>query len=514
MAEQATIPSCAKLQLPRSFYKLSHFVPRTVCLRIVQRGFKKQCYGSSKVLVSAPLVCDFNAHISTILERSANLKDSSMRCCCFGTLISPDNATVPNWVPVLDQALMMFSIVLAYIAGVVPPENAYLKPEKVSDLDAASSRSSSGSAGRSDQQVNVEYAWAEVKSKLLGALDAAKQDGGCGYFGRPCRDLRKRQALPLPSAYIIVSIAVLSLVRMLVNNISGSHQVVDRGDWMGTSSEVLQISSQSVFVTWLEEELNLECKKHDKNILLMMLQKLKQDDNITKNIKRSGKDELYADLLYFLRFRFLSTGCRYDNKLLAHHGVDILEDLVITLADGITTNYLELISVDSNMSSDMNRMGLNLCSLSTRALQKLRNEMALKQWLHQNMDSVVSMYEDRFDLYSFQIQLTKEADKSRQDKLPWWKKLTLKKATPVVKPLQFMVISPLSMPVKRTRELRALNGWRYYFSLFLEFSDITMPLVRVIFSKICSAISFFLVCLVGRSLGLIYSGIRQSLGWR
>ncbi|KAF6159535.1 hypothetical protein GIB67_032306 [Kingdonia uniflora] len=48
-------------------------------------------------------------------------------------------------------------------------------------------------------------------------------------------------------------------------------------------------------------------------------------------------------------------------------------------------------------------------------------------------------------------------------------------------------------------ELRALSGWRYYFSLFLEFSDITMPFVRSVAEKTSSAISFFLVCLIGRS---------------
>ncbi|RVW64264.1 hypothetical protein CK203_052256 [Vitis vinifera] len=54
---------------------------------------------------------------------------------------------------------------------------------------------------------------------------------------------------------------------------------------------------------------------------------------------------------------------------------------------------------------------------------------------------------------------------------------------------------------------------RYYFSLFLELSDITMPLIRAIFTKVSDAVSFFLVCLIGRSLGLIYTGIRQSLRW-
>ena len=57
------------------------------------------------------------------------------------------------------------------------------------------------------------------------------------------------------------------------------------------------------------------------------------------------------------------------------HGVSILEDLVITLADGIISIYLELISVDSNFSDEMDGVSSALCPLSTRALQRLRNEV-------------------------------------------------------------------------------------------------------------------------------------------
>ncbi|KAF8402076.1 hypothetical protein HHK36_013028 [Tetracentron sinense] len=150
-------------------------------------------------------------------------------------------------------------------------------------------------------------------------------------------------------------------------------------------------------------------------------------------------------------------GCRYDCKLFTEHGVDVLEDLVITLADGIMNVYLELISVDSNVTSEMNSLGL-MCSLSTRSLQRLRNEVALNQWLHQNMESVVSMYEDRFDLFTLQIQFLEEPNKGQTKKLHWWKKITLRKPASMLSPLCYVVISQLSMPVKRTKELRALIG--------------------------------------------------------
>ena len=129
------------------------------------------------------------------------------------------------------------------------------------------------------------------------------------------------------------------------------------------------------------------------------------------------------------------------------------------------------------------------------------------------MEAVVSMYEDCFDLCTLQSQLIEEPSKSQAENFSWWKKLTVRQSGSLSTPSHCVVISHFSMPVKRTKELRALTGWRYYFSLFLELSDITMPLIRAIFTKVSDAVSFFLVCLIGRSLGLIYTGIRQSLRW-
>lgn len=52
-----------------------------------------------------------------------------------------------------------------------------------------------------------------------------------------------------------------------------------------------------------------------------------------------------------------------------------MEDFLINIADGMASIYLELISVDSNISNEMNSLCLALCALSTRALQRLRNEV-------------------------------------------------------------------------------------------------------------------------------------------
>lgn len=70
----------------------------------------------------------------------------------------------------------------------------------------------------------------------------------------------------------------------------------------------------------------------------------------------------------------------YDSSIFATHGVSVLEDLVIALADGVASLYLEFISVDSDVSSKTNSLDVSFCALSTRELQKLRNEVHIQAY--------------------------------------------------------------------------------------------------------------------------------------
>lgn len=279
-------------------------------------------------------------------------------------------------------------------------------------------------------------------------------------------------------------------------------------------SKFIQKSSQPVCMSWLKNELSMKNNDSSKAFLSLMSEKLKAEDNILPGIKKSGKEELYAELMHFLSFGPRRDYCYYDYSLFVKHGISILEDLLITFADGIASMYLEFISVDSSFFDEVDNIGLALCTLSTRALQRLRNEVAMNQWLYQNIEAIVSMYEDRFDLCTLSSQQI-ELPGSRQANIDnWWMKHILRRRETLSSELRYVVIDSFAMPVKRTKELRALRGWRYYFSLLIELSDITTPMIRVVIDKISSGISFFLVCLIGRSLGLIYTGIRQSLRWK
>ncbi|CAI5534299.1 unnamed protein product [Closterium sp. Naga37s-1] len=64
----------------------------------------------------------------------------------------------------------------------------------------------------------------------------------------------------------------------------------------------------------------------------------------------------------------------------------------------------------------------------------------------------------------------------------------------------------------RRGELRQLRGWKLLVVVALELSDLLIPLFKAAITAAGRAVSFLLVALIGRSLGLVYRGIRQSWG--
>ncbi|KAF6148350.1 hypothetical protein GIB67_025569 [Kingdonia uniflora] len=364
MAEYATVPSCSKLPLQRSFYKLSSFTP-------ILHSCRKPSFGNFQLLLSTHREKTvFSVPTAPLLRRPMSIKES-FSSCCLGTLMDLENVTPSNWTLVVDDLLLTIGVFLTYMAGIIPSQKAYSSSrQNVSNYDAVTANLTSLSSDMSSE-FNPVYVRDEVRRKLMIALNAVKQDDNLNSKV----DQREKSSEKLPfSLYAIAEIPRLRL---------------------------LQATLQQL------EKRRASC---------------------------------------------------YDIKFLVQHGVDVFEDLVITLSDGITCLYLELISVDSDMSSEMSRLGLDLCSLSTRALQRLRNEVALDRWLHQNIESVISMNEDRFDLWTFQIQPLERPDINQTEKRSWWKKLIFNKHASTLPSLCSVAIKQLFIPVKRTMELRALSG--------------------------------------------------------
>lgn len=61
------------------------------------------------------------------------------------------------------------------------------------------------------------------------------------------------------------------------------------------------------------------------------------------------------------------------------------------------------------------------------------------------------------------------------------------------------------------QEVERLKGLRYVHSLALEAMDVAAPLFQRLLGRLGDAVSWLLVRLIGRSLGLIYRGVRESL---
>lgn len=138
----------------------------------------------------------------------------------------------------------------------------------------------------------------------------------------------------------------------------------------------------------------------------------------------------------------------------------------------------------------------------------LSGQVALNGWLQKNFSSVVAMFEDRFELWTIQGTTISNQHPVKGNKTKWQGGQLKQKEHP-----QELRFSWLQMPARRSRELKGLTGWRYYYSLYLEFSDIVGPLLQVLVLRLGDALSFLFVCLIGRSFGLIFKGIRQSVRW-
>ncbi|XP_010439716.1 PREDICTED: uncharacterized protein LOC104723099 isoform X2 [Camelina sativa] len=503
---------CVQLRMHKVHFTQSSYFSTNPRVKIPQR----KTFGVCKI--TSWEADKHNVPTSLNLGSYYSRGDSSCKCTCLASLADFDGVAGSGWVPIGDQVLLTASIFLTYMAGVIPVQknSSYSSRENTVEEEETPRVGTSESSGReeADFEGDLKSVWDVVKVKLLDSLDAIKHETTLGS-----RDLKAKppQGKPPLSLYAISQEPQLYLLwscfLKLEEETNKISDAITSDEWMVSFTQIVREAYQAACSAWLKKELSLETTNSDNALLIRMLN---EKDAIFDKIRKSGKEDLFAEFLYFQRFGSPVKAFCYDFSFFRTHGVAILEDLMITLADGVASIYLELISVDSKFSNELNSGGLGICNLSSRALQKLRNEVALYQWLHQNMEAVVSMYEDRFDLYVLKTQVINNVDGSDDtESRSWWRKFTLGKTRAASSsPLRYSIISDFSLPVKRTKELKALSGWRYYFSLFLELSDIGMPIIRVVLDKVSSIISFFLVTLIGRSVGLIFTGIRQSLRWK
>ena len=61
------------------------------------------------------------------------------------------------------------------------------------------------------------------------------------------------------------------------------------------------------------------------------------------------------------------------------------------------------------------------------------------------------------------------------------------------------------------QELKSLKGWRRMVSLGLDLLDVAAPLLKAAFLRASACASWLLSTLIGRGLGLVFRGVRQSI---
>ncbi|KAH1054666.1 hypothetical protein AAZX31_08G345700 [Glycine max] len=462
MAECVASAFCVKLVTQRRPVRERGFSRQITNLKTFQRKYSRS--GCKFVHFSTWKTFDLSVFGTTHLKFTPRLQELPLKCIGLGALVDFNGAKASDLVPVVGQMLLMGSIFLTYMAGVIPVEKSYASYQKtISDKNVFPESSDiSGSSAKQNSGFESKYVLNVVREKLLNSLNALanKDYSGDIIVQSAKRPLSLSAVARGPKLRLLW--AAFQQVEEEVNSFSIS-TAVGMDDLFETFYEIIQRSCHSTCTAWLEKEFFLLKGSADKELASMILEKVKGDITIVQSITRSGKKDLYAELLSYLTFGSLREDCYYDSRIFAVHGISILEDLVIALADGVASVYLEFISVDSDVSSKTNSLDMSLCALSTRELQKLRNEVALNQWLYHNMDTVVSMYEDRFDLCILESQPVDVTDSIQTEEQNWWKRLTQQNSKAMSPELHCIDISHFSMPVKRTKELRAVTGW-YVFS--------------------------------------------------
>ncbi|KAL3691859.1 hypothetical protein R1sor_005510 [Riccia sorocarpa] len=374
------------------------------------------------------------------------------------------------------------------------------------------------------QEVSSDDTWLAVESKLSKTLSLKDYELEEQLLPNPVLSLQAFARSP--RQHLLYT--TLQQLRKEVVSVDEADKKLSLLEWRDLSLGVLCQSILPICQTWVLQDFTAVsqtstgttgfqvAEESVENISFNQSQAL---DSITEFLKetksiegyliRSGKAELYADLIYFLRFRSLRIGGCCNYRSFSRYTEKALEDMVVTIAEVVATLFLDSCSSVAALSpqSETWQTFLRPSILSTRSLERFRNEVALNGWLNQNFSSVVAMFEDRFELWTFQRRSIPKADEKQAKS----KRRPENREQDVESPE--LVLTRVQLPARRSDELKALTGWRYYYSLYLEFSDVVGPILGMLLTRFGEAVSFLLIRLIGRSLGLVYQGIRQSVKW-
>ncbi|MDB9309629.1 DUF3685 domain-containing protein [Aphanizomenon sp. CS-733/32] len=152
----------------------------------------------------------------------------------------------------------------------------------------------------------------------------------------------------------------------------------------------------------------------------------------------------------------------------------ILENLLIHIANAVIQPLLNNLADEESIKQNF----YNWQMISTREIEKFRNNLSWKYQLYQYITEAQTIFESRYEFFIFSPR----------------------------------GIRKTSIYAPRNQELAQLSGIPLGVTLILEFRDAISPRIQSLVGFLGTGIVFVLTQIVGRGLGLVGRGILQGIG--
>jgi DNA-binding NarL/FixJ family response regulator len=152
----------------------------------------------------------------------------------------------------------------------------------------------------------------------------------------------------------------------------------------------------------------------------------------------------------------------------------ILENLLIHIANAVIQPLLNNLADEESIKQNF----YNWQMISTREIEKFRNNLSWKYQLYQYITEAQTIFESRYEFFVFSPR----------------------------------GITKISIYAPRNQELAQLSGIPLGVTLILEFRDAISPRIQSLVGFLGTGIVFVLTQVVGRGLGLVGRGILQGIG--
>lgn len=152
----------------------------------------------------------------------------------------------------------------------------------------------------------------------------------------------------------------------------------------------------------------------------------------------------------------------------------ILENLLIHIANAVIQPLLNNLADEEGIKQNF----YNWQMISTREIEKFRNNLSWKYQLHQYITEAQTIFESRYEFFVFSSR----------------------------------GITKISVYAPRNQELAQLSGIPLGITLILEFRDAISPRIQSLVGFLGTGIVFVLTQVIGKGLGLVGRGILQGIG--